>query len=79
MSGYFKLNSQKALDKLLQQRGVVLVDFEADWCHPCKMIKPYLLKRCQETESDLVMVNVDAGEELVDQFKVTEIPCLMIL
>lgn len=60
--------------------GVVLVDFSADWCGPCKMISPILkeLAKEMEDETSIVQVNVDEQSELAQRFDVMSIPTLIL-
>ncbi|QIK69386.1 thioredoxin [Erysipelothrix sp. HDW6C] len=60
--------------------GVVLVDFYADWCGPCKMISP-ILAELSETHADkatIVKINVDEEGELAQRFDVMSIPTLIL-
>ena len=59
--------------------GVVVVDFFANWCGPCKMLAPIIEKIAQENEQVKVMsLNVDNNEELAREYNVFSIPCLVL-
>ena len=57
----------------------VLADFYADWCGPCRMLRP-ALEQLSEERSDVkvVAVNIDEHPELADDFDVTSIPCVIL-
>lgn len=58
---------------------LVLVDFWASWCGPCKMIAPIVDDLC-ETRTDIKVckVNVDEQFELAVRYQVSSIPTLMV-
>lgn len=60
--------------------GVVLVDFFATWCGPCKMLSPVLEKTAGELEGKvkIVKVDVDQDGELAMQFSVMSVPTMII-
>ena len=60
--------------------GLVLLDFYADWCGPCKMISPVLDQVASEnSDFKVVKVNVDENIGLAQQYGVQGIPALFVL
>ena len=60
---------------------LVLVDFWADWCAPCKMVAPILNEVAAESKGEFTVakVDVDSNQALAQQFKVRNIPTMLIL
>lgn len=61
------------------KEGVVLVDFFATWCGPCKMQSP-VLEELKEDRSDvkLVKIDVDQETEIAREYGVMSIPTLIL-
>jgi thioredoxin 1 len=60
---------------------VVLVDFWAEWCMPCKMMTPILNEVVNEVDDKIKIckLNVDSQQQLASKFGVRSIPTLIIL
>lgn len=65
--------------EVLDQKGLVFVDFYADWCGPCKMTGPIIDELSNEVKNiKFVKVNVDENQELASTYQVFSIPTFMI-
>ncbi|MBO7657349.1 thioredoxin [Candidatus Saccharibacteria bacterium] len=57
-----------------------LLDFYADWCGPCQMLKPTIEEfEKAHPEIKVTSVNIDEEEELAEKYGVSSIPCLVVL
>ena len=74
-----KLNVENFETEVLQAQGLVLVDFYADWCGPCKMVAPVLEEIAQEREDVLIgKINVDESGSLAAKYQVVSIPTMIL-
>lgn len=73
------VNSSNFKEEILKNDKVVLVDFYADWCGPCKMIAPILEKIGSErSDFDIAKINVDECQDLAYEYNVQAIPTMVI-
>jgi len=64
-------------DELIKE-GKVLVDFNATWCGPCRMLKPILNEFSETTTIKVCGCDVDQNEDLARKYGVMSIPCLIL-
>ena len=67
-------------ESTLAHDGIVLVDFWASWCGPCRQFGP-VFERASEQHADVVFGKVDteAQQELAGTFDIRSIPTLMVV
>lgn len=72
--------TQADFQKLLQTDKKVLVDFNAEWCGPCKRMAPYLEKMKKELKDEVVIISIDVdkNEALAQDLKVESLPTLIL-
>ncbi len=74
-----KVATNSNFNELLQDSKLVVVDFWATWCGPCRMLSP-ILDEVEEEMKDkisVVKVNVDDADEIAAQFRIMSIPTLL--
>lgn len=62
------------------ENGVVVVDFFATWCGPCKMLAPVLegLSSEMEGKAKIIKVDIDQSSDLANKFEVSSVPTMMV-
>ena len=69
--------TNESFDELIKD-DIVLVDFYADWCGPCKMLSPIIDEVAKEENVKLIKINVDNHEELSRRFGIMSIPTVIV-
>ena len=67
-------------NELIQSSKLVLVDFYAEWCGPCQIMKPRLLDVAERMGDDIkiIQIDVDKEKELATHFRISSVPTLII-
>lgn len=73
------LNEKDFEEAVINYDGVILVDFWATWCGPCKMIAPIIEQISEEMPNiKVAKIDVDENENLANKYEIASIPTLMI-
>ena len=79
MADIIKVDISSFENEVLNHLGIVLVDFWAEWCGPCKMQLPILEKISDEIPSvKICKINVDENTDLAVKFGIRSIPTMMV-
>lgn len=75
-------NKDNFKTEVLDNKEVVLVDFYADWCGPCKVTGPIIEELAKEEKYNgkvsFVKINVDQNQELAGKYSVFSIPTFIL-
>ncbi|RUO22936.1 thioredoxin [Aliidiomarina minuta] len=76
------INEQNAQQILIEgsKEKVILIDFWADWCEPCKQLTPILEKIAGDYPNDLVLAKIDCEQQqaIASQFGVRNLPTIVV-
>lgn len=64
------------LEELLDEYPIVLIDFMAEWCGPCKIMEPILEDLAEETALTVGRVDVDESQQLAAEHNVRGVPTM---
>ena len=74
-----EVNKENFKEEVIDSKIKVLVDFNAKWCGPCRMLKPILSEYAKENENiKIASINVDNNIKLSNEYQVSSIPCLVL-
>ncbi len=78
---FTQVTTKAELEKELSNNKVVLIDFYADWCGPCKKLAPHLVKldKTHGKTIKIIKVNVDNAQELAKEYQISSIPALYLI
>ena len=74
-----EITSKGQFDEAVKSEKLTLVDFWAEWCGPCRLLKPLLHKIASENlDIQLLTVDVDANQELAAEYDINSIPAVFM-
>jgi thioredoxin 1 len=79
MGNLIELEGKESLS-VLKEKGVVIIDFHAPWCGPCRNLSPILDELASDNSDNLKIIKIDVDEntEIAREYGVRSIPSVMI-
>lgn len=75
-----EVNKDNFEKEVLKSDKKVLIDFNANWCGPCRILRPTIDEIAKTNENvKIVSINIDNEDELAEEYNVSSIPCLVLL
>ena len=80
MTEILNLNQSNFSTIIHNENKLILVDFWAEWCAPCKMLAPILEEISKDLEEKILIckVNLDENQDLASEFSIKSIPTLLL-
>ena len=77
----FEFSDSNFQESVLDNEGISVIDFWAEWCGPCKMITPIIEELSKEYEGKATIgkLNVDENPEVSMKYGIRNIPTILIL
>ena len=74
------VNDKNFNEEIADSDNIVVVDFWAPWCGPCKMLTPVIEELAKEmgTKVKFAKVNVDESPMIASKYKISSIPTVMV-
>lgn len=75
------MNLQQFQTRTKNAKKPIVVDFWAEWCAPCKVVKPILasISKNYAAQVDFIEINADKSQEILKHYKVMGIPTVMAI
>jgi thioredoxin 1 len=72
------ITTDNNFDEVISSNDLVLVDFWADWCGPCKMLSPILDEIANERGILVGKLNIDENPAKMEEYSVHSIPTMVL-
>lgn len=77
---YTELTSENFASEVTAEAGLVLVDFWAPWCNPCRMLAPVIEELADELDGEVKVCKLDCDEagDIAMMMGIMSIPCVVL-
>lgn len=77
----FEITDNNFKDTVLDNEGLTVIDFWAEWCGPCRMVSPIIEELAQQYDGKALIgkVNVDENQEISMRYSIRSIPTILFL
>jgi thioredoxin 1 len=72
------LIDDKSFDQAIKDNQIILVDFWADWCGPCRRVSPILEEISSEHNLPVGKLNIDENPKKTQEYSVHSIPTMVL-
>jgi len=81
MSSVVEVNDESFEQEVVQHSGLVLADFAAEWCNPCKRLAPIIHELAEEYAGKVKVchVDVDSARQAAAKFGIMSVPTIILL
>ncbi|MCH3971603.1 MAG: thioredoxin [Oscillospiraceae bacterium] len=71
---------ENSFDQILKDNSIVLCDFWATWCGPCRMLGPIIEQLAEEYDGRVTVmkVDIDQNQQLAEQYNVMSVPTVYL-
>ncbi len=73
-----QIENEEQFREVISTYELVLVDFHADWCGPCKQLTPIVNTLAEETAATVAKIDIDVNQQLAAQHQVRGVPTLLL-
>jgi thioredoxin len=78
-----EITTLKELQEIAHTENLIVIDFYAEWCGPCKKLKPFFVELAENSEYKekicFLKVDADNGDELCSKYSITGLPTVLFL